>query len=107
MRRPTLAPSHGDCQEKGGRTSAKGPTPSDDAGSSDIVTDATQPIKSGPELRLTYRLDEVAASFGVSRRTIERERAARRFPQPDLRIGKTPLWTRDTLTRWVAEGGAR
>ena len=32
--------------------------------------------------RLTYRLDEVAADLGVSRRLIERERAAGRFPGP-------------------------
>ncbi len=55
--------------------------------------------------RLTYRLDEVAADLGVSRRLIERERAAGRFPQPDVRIGKVPLWTRETLVRWVTEGG--
>ncbi|WP_165253826.1 helix-turn-helix transcriptional regulator [Paludisphaera soli] len=55
--------------------------------------------------RLTYRLDEVAAALGVSRRTIERERSAGRFPRPDLRIGKSPLWTRESLVRWIAEGG--
>jgi predicted DNA-binding transcriptional regulator AlpA len=57
--------------------------------------------------RLTYRLDEIAESLGVSRRTIERERSAGRFPKPDLRIGRAPLWTRETLTRWIAEGGAK
>jgi len=57
--------------------------------------------------RLTFRLDEVAAALGVSRRTIERERSAGRFPRPDLRIGKSPLWTRETLVRWIAEGGGR
>ncbi len=60
----------------------------------------------GPRMgRLTYRLDEVAADLGVSRRLIERERAAGRFPQSDIRIGKVPLWTRETLVRWIAEGG--
>ncbi|HZW31001.1 MAG TPA: helix-turn-helix domain-containing protein [Isosphaeraceae bacterium] len=57
--------------------------------------------------RLTYRLDEVAASLGVSRRAIERERAAGRFPAPDVQIGKMPLWRRDTLVGWIAQGGAR
>jgi excisionase family DNA binding protein len=57
--------------------------------------------------RLTYRLDEVAKLLGVSRRTIERERAAGRFPKPDLWIGRTPLWRRETLVQWIAEGGGR
>ncbi len=58
-------------------------------------------------MRLTYRLDKVAAALGVSRRTIERERSAGRFPKPDLMIGKAPLWSPETLTRWVSEGGSR
>ena len=41
--------------------------------------------------RMALRLDELAASLGVSRRTIERERSAGRFPRPDLHIGKAPL----------------
>jgi hypothetical protein len=57
--------------------------------------------------RLTYRLDEVAASLGVSRRAIERERATGRFPAPDVQIGKMPLWRRETLVGWIAQGGAR
>jgi hypothetical protein len=56
--------------------------------------------------RLTYRLDEVAASLGVSRRALERERAAGRFPAPDVQIGKMPLWRRETLVGWIAQGGA-
>jgi len=49
----------------------------------------------------------VAASLGVSRRAIERERAAGRFPAPDVQIGKMPLWRRETLVGWIAQGGAR
>jgi predicted DNA-binding transcriptional regulator AlpA len=56
--------------------------------------------------RLALRLDEVAAVLGVSRRAIERERAAGRFPCPDLTIGRMPLWTPATVRRWV-EGGGR
>jgi len=55
--------------------------------------------------RLAYRLDEVAGNLGVSRRLIERERAARRFPRPDVRLGKGPLCTRQTLLRWITEEG--
>jgi predicted DNA-binding transcriptional regulator AlpA len=57
--------------------------------------------------RLAYRLDEIASSLGVSRRLIERERAAGRFPKPDLQIGRVPLWTRKTLIEWIADGGGQ
>ena len=56
-------------------------------------------------LRLAYRLEEVAGALGVCRRTIERERASGRFPSPDVKIGKAPLWTPETLKQWVASGG--
>jgi predicted DNA-binding transcriptional regulator AlpA len=62
---------------------------------------------SDPLERLTYRLGEVASLLGVSRRTLERERSAGRFPKPDLAIGKAPLWTRETLAHWIAEGGGQ
>ena len=55
--------------------------------------------------RLTLRLDELAAALGVSRRAIERERAAGRFPRPDLTIGKMPLWTPATIQNWIERGG--
>ncbi len=58
-----------------------------------------------PVARLTYRLDELAEAFGVSRRTIERERSAGRFPKPDLKMGKMPLWRVETVRRWIEEGG--
>jgi predicted DNA-binding transcriptional regulator AlpA len=56
--------------------------------------------------RLTLRLDELAASLGVSRRSIERERSAGRFPPPDLTIGRMPLWRPETIRAWI-EGGGR
>jgi predicted DNA-binding transcriptional regulator AlpA len=58
----------------------------------------------GPE-RLAYRLAEAAVALGLSRRTIERLRASGRFPKPDLRVGKVPLWSRQTLIAWIKEGG--
>jgi hypothetical protein len=54
-----------------------------------------------PVDRLTYRLDELAAALGVSRRAIERERAAGRFPRPDLSLGRIPLWSRDLVRAWT------
>ena len=65
----------------------------------------TRPETAGVE-RLTLRLDELAAALGVSRRAIERERSAGRFPKPDLSIGRMPLWRPETIARWL-EGGGR
>jgi hypothetical protein len=55
---------------------------------------------------MTVRLDELADVIGVSRRAIERERAAGRFPEPDLTIGRMPLWCVETVRNFV-EGGGR
>lgn len=55
--------------------------------------------------RITLRLDELAAALGVSRRAIERERSAGRFPRPDLCIGRMPLWRPETIRRWIDGGG--
>jgi predicted DNA-binding transcriptional regulator AlpA len=62
-----------------------------------------------PVERLTYRIDEVADSLGMSRRAIERERSAGRFPPPDLHIGKAPLWRPETVRDWLdsRKGGSR
>ena len=69
---------------------------------------ATSPSRRGGSHtvdKLAYRLDEVAAALGISRRTLERERSAGRFPPPDRKIAKCPIWSRETLMRWLAEGG--
>lgn len=66
------------------------------------------PLQAGPALdRLVLRLGELAESLGISRRTLERERSAGRFPPPDLAIGKAPLWKPETIRRWIDGGGAR
>jgi hypothetical protein len=62
-----------------------------------------RPPRVGP---LTYRLDEIAFALGVSRRAIERERAAGRFPQPDLHVGKMPLWRTATVMNYLERGDA-
>jgi predicted DNA-binding transcriptional regulator AlpA len=56
---------------------------------------------------LTLRLDELASALGVSRRAIERERSAGRFPRPDLTIGKMPLWQPESVRQWIERGGQR
>jgi predicted DNA-binding transcriptional regulator AlpA len=52
-------------------------------------------------------LNELAAALRVSRRTIERERSAGRFPKPDLTIGRMPLWRPETIRTWIEEAGRR
>lgn len=51
--------------------------------------------------RLAYRAAEVAAMLGVSRRLLDRESSAGRFPRPDLYLGRVPLWKRDTIDRFL------
>lgn len=71
-----------------------------------IAAPKSGPINPAPNIeRIAYRIDEVADALGVSRRTIERERSAGRFPQPARYIGKVPLWSREALELWIAEGG--
>ena len=66
----------------------------------------SRPIPPGIEA-LTYRLADLPRALGVSRRTIEGERAAGRFPRPDLKMGRIPLWRRQTIDRWLAQGGGK
>ena len=60
-----------------------------------------------PLERLTYGLNELAAVIGVSRRSIERDRSAGRFPKPDMKIGKRPLWRVETIQEWIKGGGSK
>lgn len=58
-----------------------------------------------PAARFSLRLEELAAALGASRRSIERERSAGRFPKPDLTIGRMPLWRPETIREWIERGG--
>lgn len=53
---------------------------------------------------LTWRLSSVAKALGISRRVLERERAAGRFPPPDRVVGRMPLWWPETVRAWLAAG---
>jgi hypothetical protein len=55
--------------------------------------------------RLLWRLDQVAHALNVSRRVVERERSAGRFPRPDLVVGRMPLWKPETIRAWIDNGG--
>lgn len=56
---------------------------------------------------VTWRLARVAFELDISRRALERERSAGRFPAPDVTIGKMPLWQPETIRRWIEEGGSQ
>lgn len=48
----------------------------------------------------------VAALLDVHKRTIEKHRAAGRFPKPDAVIGRMPRWKPETIRAWIDAGGA-
>ncbi len=65
-----------------------------------------EPTRPGIE-PLAVNLNQLPGLIGVSRRTIERELSAGRFPQPDRRVGRRPLWRVATIEAWLAGGGGR
>ena len=54
--------------------------------------------------RLAYRMLDLVKMTGLSRRVIERERSAGRFPAPDKLVGRVPLWRCSTVDAWLASG---
>ncbi len=48
-------------------------------------------------------LDDIATLLLVSRRAIERLKAAGKLPKPDLTIGRMPRWKPETIRRWIAQ----
>jgi hypothetical protein len=65
---------------------------------------STVPLKD----RLTLSLADIAALTGLSRRLLERELAAGRWPKPDLRVGRRCLWRQNSVRRalGIEEGSA-
>jgi predicted DNA-binding transcriptional regulator AlpA len=51
-------------------------------------------------------LDDVAATLSVSRRFLERLRAAGKVPKPDFLAGRCPRWKPSTIADWIEGGGA-
>jgi hypothetical protein len=68
------------------------------------VVPVSEALDAAVEL-LTWRMDHVARALGISRRVLEHERAAGRFPPPDLQIGRMPMWMPQTIRTWVERGG--
>jgi len=63
-----------------------------------MTVEATE---SRPNERLAYRLNDLVALLGVSRRLLERERSAGRLPKPDRTIGRVLLWRPETIREWL------
>jgi hypothetical protein len=51
--------------------------------------------------KLTWDLREISLLTGLSRRLLERELAAGRFPRPDLRVGRRCLWFQTSVRRYL------
>jgi predicted DNA-binding transcriptional regulator AlpA len=59
--------------------------------------------QTGPLMpRWALRLDEIEATFGVSKRLIQKEISAGRFPKP-LKIGRVSVWSVEALREFLAQ----
>jgi predicted DNA-binding transcriptional regulator AlpA len=52
--------------------------------------------------RWALRLDELEASLGISKRLIQKEVSAGRFPRP-IKIGRTSVWPVQALREHLAQ----
>jgi hypothetical protein len=72
------------------------------------LTDALAQLKAPPaEPPLAFRKTESARLVGISPRLLERLLSAGKFPRPDAYAARCPLWTRESLSRWIGEGGGQ
>jgi predicted DNA-binding protein (UPF0251 family) len=55
---------------------------------------------------IALRKSETAASMGIHYRTLEKLIKSGRFPKADAWIGSAPLWLRETVEKFVRDGGA-
>ncbi|WP_422930882.1 helix-turn-helix transcriptional regulator [Singulisphaera sp. PoT] len=46
-------------------------------------------------------MDELAKTLNISRRLLERLRAAKSIPEPDLVLGRMPRWKPETIKAWI------
>ena len=90
----------------------KGPAPvaTGDAGEAGLVEKRAShrtTIPARPAIEPLLTIGDVCRELACSRRWLEQARAAGRFPRPACLIGRSPRWKRETLVRWIAEGGSR
>lgn len=64
-------------------------------------------MKPGPAIEPLWSIDDVAAYLSCSRRLIERERSAGRFPKPHLHVGRMPRWQAETIRAWTPKGDGK
>jgi hypothetical protein len=80
-------------------------------GSKTVTPESTANIKPSPARapieKLAYRISELSAALGLSRRAIERARCAGKFPEADVHVGRCPLWRVETVRSWLEGGGTR
>ena len=53
------------------------------------------------------RLDEIADYLRVGKRTLQSWRASGKLPAPDLNIGSTLRWRRQTIDSWLYDLAGR
>jgi hypothetical protein len=66
---------------------------------------ADSPPSAGHTIEPLLSVADVARIVKVSRRWLERERAAGRVPRPDFMAGRCPRWRPATIRRWIGPGG--
>ena len=67
--------------------------------------DTHRPLAEAADIkRLLWRLDQIAHVLSISRRVLERERSAGRFPAPDLIFGRMHLWRPERIQAWIGGG---
>jgi predicted DNA-binding transcriptional regulator AlpA len=63
------------------------------------------PVAPPSVVRLLWGWPDVISSTGIPRRTLERELAAGRFPEPIKRVGRRPFWRPADVIAWAGGGG--
>lgn len=61
----------------------------------------TEPPRTAAPLEPLMSITETAEILNVSRRSLERLIAAGTFPKPDVKIGRMPRWSRQSIRRFI------
>ena len=74
------------------------PTPGRRPDARDLVVGMVAPELHAP---LMLTVEQVAERAGVSKATIDSYRYRGYLPDPQATVGRTPLWARPVVTRWI------